>query len=78
LLEPQAPFKQISISGSPIIVGTEEDPLSITQRSAAFHRKELVVFPSGAFESDMGWIVSIGVNDCSNVLIKVTPEDLRL
>lgn len=72
------PFEATKISERPILRGSEVDAIDAEERREIFHHKQNVVFPGGAIEIDGGWLLSVGVNDCSCALVKITEKDLQL
>jgi hypothetical protein len=77
LMEPVAPFKIVAISKEPILRGSEEDELSVTERAGCSHRKPMVVFPAGCVEHGEGWVVSVGVNDSASSLVYIKASELK-
>jgi predicted GH43/DUF377 family glycosyl hydrolase len=71
-------LKPLAISQKPILVGSENDLLTQTQKASWAYWKPKVVIPYGAVATDGGWLVSIGVNDSSCALAKITPDMLNL
>lgn len=78
LMEPEPPFKTITVSRSPILQGSEVDEMSQTERYSCFHRKELVAFVMGAIAAPDGYLLSVGVNDSMVALVKVKAAKLNL
>lgn len=72
------PYEATQVSRKPILWGSEVDAVEVEERREIFHHKQNVVFPGGAIAVDGGWLLSVGVNDCHNVLVKVTEKDLNL
>ncbi len=75
LMEPEPPFKVLSVSKKPIVYASE---ICGVKKKDCHHFKENVVFPGGAIETTGGWIVALGVNDCEIALAKITPSMLNL
>jgi len=78
LLEPEWPYAVLEVSKSPILRGSEIDSVPEDERREIFHHKPNVVFPCGAIEHGSGWLLSVGVNDCECVLVKLEEKDLKL
>ncbi len=76
LMEPEPPFNVVSISREPLLIGSNEDDFSESERTAIPHFKGKVVFPGGAVSVKDGWLLSVGINDCACGLVKIT--DLKL
>ncbi len=78
LMEAEPPFATVAVSKSPIVIGSELDDLSETERSKCLAYKQKVVFPAGAIIHEDGWVVSVGINDSECALLMVKEKDLRL
>lgn len=78
IMEPNPPFQVTAISKKPILTGSEVCSLTPEERQKCGHYKQGVVFPGGCLTTDSGWILSVGVNDSSIVLVKIKEGDLRL
>ena len=77
-MESNPPFSITQVCKKPVLIGSELDTLSEEERSRCrFHFKN-VVFPLGAIEHNDGWILSVGANHCSCVLVNVKEKDLIL
>lgn len=76
LMSMKPPFEVKRISRRPIIYGSEIDNIPVRHRP--FHWKGAVVFPGGAIPDNGFWTVSVGVNDSSCSLVKITPKMLNL
>jgi len=70
------PFQVLRVSKRPILFGSEIDNLKVRDRP--FHWKANVVFPGGIAVLENGFAVSVGVNDSACLLVKITPEMLKL
>lgn len=77
LMEPNPPFKVLSMSKKPILYASEIDDFSEEQRKSCFHFKPNIVFPGGVVTRSKLWLVSLGVNDCECVIAKIRPSDLQ-
>lgn len=75
LMENRPPFAVTHVSKTPIIYGNET---GFVKRNDCEHFKGNVVFPSGVIARDWGWLLSLGENDSSCVIAKVTPKELNL
>jgi len=73
LMESKPPFNVISITKKPILVGSEEGG-----SLDCFHHKPKVVFPLGLQAMDGGVLISVGVNDCESVVVKMSEGELKL
>jgi predicted GH43/DUF377 family glycosyl hydrolase len=78
LMEAHPPFAVLKVSKCPVIFGSEVDGLRPDNRKACDFWKENVVFVSGIIERKGHWLLSVGVNDSSMELVKVTAKDLNL
>src|SRR5260221_458166 len=78
IMEPEPPFATISVSREPIVIGSELDDLSETERTGCLQFKKKVVFPAGAIIHGDGWVVSAGVNDSECLLMMLNEKDLKL
>lgn len=77
-MEAQPPFPVTKISKRPIVTASEVCDLMPMDRDNILSYKANVVFPAGCIETKDGWVVSVGVNDSSCLLLKVTANDLHL
>lgn len=73
ILKAEPPFQMLQVSKRPILRGSE-----IGGDEGRFHFKKNVVFAAGAIECDGGWMISVGVNDCQSLMVKITEKDLNL
>jgi predicted GH43/DUF377 family glycosyl hydrolase len=78
IMEPEPPFATIAVSKTPIVIGSEIDDLSETERGSSLQFKQKVVFPAGAIIHDDGFVVSVGINDSECALLMVKEKDLKL
>jgi hypothetical protein len=78
LMEKNPPFQPLEMSMEPILCGSEVDDIPPQEWSQCKHHKGQVVFPGGVIAREDHWLVSVGVNDCECLLVKVTPKDLKL
>lgn len=70
--ESKPPFRPLSITKEPIIVGEWVDDNIPRLSNAIF-----VVFPSGAIRKDNGWLVSFGYNDYRCRYVEITDTELE-
>ena len=73
IMEPEPPFKMISVSKKPIIWGSE-----VGGDESLRHFKPSIVMPMGVIEHEGGWALSIGRNDAEVLIAKIKPEDFKL
>lgn len=78
LMEPEPPFAVIKVNPDPLIIGSEQDDLTQADVQRYFHRKQNVVFPSGAIVKNGEVFLSIGINDAACGIVKFTEADLKL
>lgn len=78
MMRSQPPFDVVAVSKKPVIYGSEVDSLKPADRKSCHHFKPNVVFPCGAVNYEKGWLLSIGVNDASCALVKLTESSLNL
>lgn len=78
IIEAKPPFNTLAVSKSPVLRGSEICELTVTEKSSCHHFKANVCFPAGAIEYDGGFLVSVGINDASCALVKVSESDLKL
>ncbi len=78
IMEPEPPFKTVAVSKSPIVIGSELEDLTETERAGCLAHKQKVVFPAGAIIHEDGWVVSVGLNDCESALLMVKEKNLNL
>jgi predicted GH43/DUF377 family glycosyl hydrolase len=78
LMDNKPPFAPVSISREPVIIGSESDDLTTTERSQIPFYKPKVVFPCGAIYDGSNFFLSVGINDGQLSICKVTPERLNL
>ncbi len=78
VMEAEPPFATVAVSKSPIVIGSELDDLSETERGKCLQFKMKVVFPAGAIIHEDGFVVSCGVNDSESALLMVKEKDLKL
>ncbi len=74
-MDKDPPFKVKTVSKRPIIYGSELDDLKIKERPA--HWKRNVIFPGGAVATNGHFTVSVGINDASCALVKLTEKELH-
>lgn len=71
---PKPPFEVLAFS-KPIAIASEDDPL--IPNLAYPHWTPLVVFPCGAVLDKHEWIISAGVNDSYDVMLRISPKDIQ-
>jgi len=76
LMNPEPPFEVVSVSKRPIIYGSEIDLLKFKERP--HHWKANVCFPAGVIERNGKWLVSLGINDSSSLIVSISPRELNL
>ena len=65
------PFEVTSVNETPRLFGSELDSMTKTERNGCRHWKGNVVFPSGGFYDETGRYLSVGVNDCECLIVKL-------
>lgn len=78
ILEPEPPFAPVAISKEPILKGSEESDLTQTEKSSCLQWKPKVCFIAGLLQREGCWWLSVGTNDSSCVLVRITEKDLHL
>lgn len=78
LMNPEPPFEVVAVSRKPIIYGSTADNLTADERQKCIHWKPKVVFPGGVVERKDHWLLSLGVNDSTCTIAKITPSALNL
>lgn len=73
LMEPEPPFKMISIIKKPLLYGSE-----IGGDESARHFKPNIAIPFGVIQRDDSFFVSIGQNDSACAIVKIKESDLIL
>ncbi len=74
----EPPFDALRMSKEPIIYGSEDDDLSVTERATCAHRKPKVAFPMGAVRNSDEVLLSLGINDCACAVARIWTKDLNL
>lgn len=70
--EARPPFRPLSITKEPLLVGEWVDDMIPRLSNAIF-----VVFPSGAIRKNNGWLISFGYNDYRCRFIELLDSDLK-
>lgn len=78
LMEPEPPFRVVTVSKRPIIYGSELCDVPIAERQNIIQYKVNVVFPGGVLERDGHWLLAVGINDSACAMAKITPQMLNL
>ncbi len=71
VMNPEPPFQTIKVCDLPVLSGNEK-------WTQCKHWKANVVFPAGVIESENGWKLAVGLNDCESVLTTIQPKYLNL
>ena len=72
------PFSTIGMTKEPLLRGSEDDALTVTERATCAHRKPKVVFPMGVVKADDACLLSVGINDAACAVVKIRERDLNL
>jgi len=78
LMENKPPFEVIQVSKRPILIGSEIDAITVTEKSNCHQWKPNCVLPYGVIQRGDSFDVSVGVNDSSCVISNINPKDFNL
>lgn len=78
LMDSKPPFRVLKTSSLPIVIGTDEDGMSVDDHKKLKHWKANVVFCSGAMVHGDKILISLGINDCRCAIAKLSISDLHL
>jgi len=75
LMESDPPFKPLSITRKPLIIGSEAD--GIVDAGKCVQYKKQVVFPCGVVPVEEGYCLSVGVNDSACAVLLITRNQVK-